>query len=212
MGRGKTGHERVLTGAYGWRHAHWAGGYYPDDLPAEWRLQYYSNELDFVMVPASEWRPSAGFDCDDWLADTHDRFRFCVELPLGQLRSVADCGLLRQQLSTMGEKLHSLVCPPAAVVEEIREALDPVADLAPVFGLSVESALPARPVWTVDRETPSPLAILHDDVSHLRQSRTRVERFLGATGNAQRAIVVQHPELQMHDLLRFRAMLDIMGL
>jgi hypothetical protein len=36
--------------AYGWDHAGWAGGYYPADLPEEWRLAYYANA--FPAVPA----------------------------------------------------------------------------------------------------------------------------------------------------------------
>jgi len=53
---GKILKQTINLGAYGWRHGRWSGTFYPDDLPMaddeDWRLAYYSNEFNAVMVPA----------------------------------------------------------------------------------------------------------------------------------------------------------------
>lgn len=44
--------HRLLIGSLGWQHAGWQGNYYPEDLPADWRLGYYSNEFPLAVI---EW-------------------------------------------------------------------------------------------------------------------------------------------------------------
>ncbi len=41
-------------GARGWRHAQWNDGFYPGDLPAAWRLDYYLNEFPLLLVEHAE--------------------------------------------------------------------------------------------------------------------------------------------------------------
>lgn len=69
----------MLIAAYGWDHAGWRGSYYPDDLPAEWRLAYYANEFRAVVVPATEWRQAAAATAAQWVADTAETFCFLLE-------------------------------------------------------------------------------------------------------------------------------------
>ena len=42
--------KNITVGSYGWRHPHWRGSFYPEDLPEDWQLSYYSNEFSVVMV------------------------------------------------------------------------------------------------------------------------------------------------------------------
>lgn len=82
----------IQLGAYGWMHAQWNDVFYPEDLPLDWQLSYYSNEFNTVLVPASYWAKERGvnnqksgqktdqtFTCDDWLDSVHDKFQFYVE-------------------------------------------------------------------------------------------------------------------------------------
>jgi hypothetical protein len=77
----------IFAGAYGWRHRHWLKTFYPQDLPSggteddaeDWRLSYYSNQFDSVMVPADYWNSNITVDCGSWLDDVHEKFRFVVE-------------------------------------------------------------------------------------------------------------------------------------
>lgn len=46
---------RLQIGTCGWEHKDWLGSFYPDDLPESWRLDYFSNELNVVLVPQRVW-------------------------------------------------------------------------------------------------------------------------------------------------------------
>jgi len=48
-------HTDLLIGAAGWEHEKWVGGFYPADLPEDWRFGYYTNRLRSVLVPAAVW-------------------------------------------------------------------------------------------------------------------------------------------------------------
>jgi hypothetical protein len=53
--------------------------WYPDDLPEEWRLGFYSNAFRAVLVPASQWRSAGPEVMATWAADTPPCFRFYLE-------------------------------------------------------------------------------------------------------------------------------------
>ena len=42
-------------GAFGWDHEQWRWQYYPDDMPSDWRLAYYANDFESVLVPFNIW-------------------------------------------------------------------------------------------------------------------------------------------------------------
>lgn len=70
----------ILIGARGWDNDEWVGGFYPDDLPDDWRLGYYSNRLRAVLVPAGIWQGQPEFDT--WLEDIDPGFRLVLEWQL----------------------------------------------------------------------------------------------------------------------------------
>lgn len=47
--------ENLQIGTYGWQHNHWLGSFYPEDLPVDWQLDYFSNAFRAVLVPQSVW-------------------------------------------------------------------------------------------------------------------------------------------------------------
>jgi len=66
-------------GSRGWQHRAWAGSFYPDDLPSEWRLPFYTNEFDTVLIPSSELLDADQDQIQAWLEDSGDDFTFFVE-------------------------------------------------------------------------------------------------------------------------------------
>lgn len=96
----------VSIAARGWTHPRWRPGFYPDDLPDEWRLTYYNNEFAAVVVPAEQW---PGADYGQWLEDTDPRFRFYLQLP-----PQADAALraqLERARQALGPRLGGLLAP-----------------------------------------------------------------------------------------------------
>lgn len=47
--------NNLQIGTVGWQHREWQGGFYPEDMPEEWQLDYYSNAFKVVLVPEEEW-------------------------------------------------------------------------------------------------------------------------------------------------------------
>jgi uncharacterized protein YecE (DUF72 family) len=70
----------VHVGAVGWEHDHWRGSFYPDDLPPEWRLTYYNQWFDTVLVPRTRWERASAEELSGWSWDTLDRFRFVLDV------------------------------------------------------------------------------------------------------------------------------------
>lgn len=71
----------LLIGAVGWDHDDWAGGFYPEDLPRDWRFGYYANRLRAVLVPASAWQEGSA-NPQEWLEDLYPEFRLVLEWEL----------------------------------------------------------------------------------------------------------------------------------
>lgn len=66
-------------GALDWRHAAWAGSFYPADLPEEWRLTFYASQFNCVFLPASAWRAQEARELARWCEDVHSEFVFLLQ-------------------------------------------------------------------------------------------------------------------------------------
>lgn len=69
----------MLVGLRDWTHPALGEGYYPDDLPEDWRLSYYANEFLAVLVPQIAWRALEREELAAWVDDAPERFRFFLE-------------------------------------------------------------------------------------------------------------------------------------
>lgn len=69
--------HQLLIGACGWDHPGWRGTFYPEDLPDDWQLGYYSNEYRVILVPAEYWRHNEL--AADLLDDSESNLRFILE-------------------------------------------------------------------------------------------------------------------------------------
>jgi len=99
----------LSIGAWGWKHPEWEKDvFYPDDLPADWQLSYYSNEFDLVAVPASYWS-TEGYGDEEWLDDVDDDFVFYIEWPFLQLTDFDDYKKCAQFCDSLGEQLAAVL-------------------------------------------------------------------------------------------------------
>lgn len=46
---------RCTCSTTGFEQPHWAGAYYPEECPVEWRLAYFMNDFRSVFLPANDW-------------------------------------------------------------------------------------------------------------------------------------------------------------
>lgn len=99
----------LSVGAWGWKHPEWEKDvFYPDDLPVDWQLSYYSNEFDVVVVPATYWGVE-GYDEEDWLDDVEDDFGFYIEWPFLQLSDIEDYKKCVQACTDLGKQLSAIL-------------------------------------------------------------------------------------------------------
>ncbi len=66
----------ILVGCRGWKHPLWTPGFYPEELPEDWRFCYYSNEVRSVLVPYAE---TLDEDPARWRNECDQGFRFVFE-------------------------------------------------------------------------------------------------------------------------------------
>lgn len=98
----------IFVGAWGWKHASWENDvFYPDDLPADWRLSYYSNEFELAVIPADYWS-RAETDEEDWLDDVGDDFEFYLQWPLTGFDE-QDLQKCRRFIDAAGEQIVSVL-------------------------------------------------------------------------------------------------------
>jgi len=74
------GGGNFLVAARGWRHPAWVENFYPQGLPEDWQLSYYSNEFRAVVVPAETWGNADTREVASWQEDTDEAFRFFLEV------------------------------------------------------------------------------------------------------------------------------------
>lgn len=114
----------VMVGACGWEHPAWDASFYPDDLPADWRMGYYSNEFPVLQLPLSRILGATPDELEEWTEDSHEGFRLVVELDsslnaeaearLQSLRSRLLALILIDETTKIPHTLSSLPCLWAA--------------------------------------------------------------------------------------------------
>lgn len=98
----------VLIGAAGWLHDAWEKDFYPDDLPAEWRLGYYGNEFPVVLVPQNYWQLDSA-EIREWISETDAAPVFICEWPA--IGSLTPADSVRQKIAQLGDRVLGIVLP-----------------------------------------------------------------------------------------------------
>ena len=101
--------DRLLLGFSGWPLL-WSG-YFPEDLPEDWQLAYYSNDADALVLSANQLHAMDIEDLEEWCDDLPDYFRFYLKAD-----AVADVSA--KHLDVLGEYLGSFLLPESAVNSE----------------------------------------------------------------------------------------------
>lgn len=70
---------QIYMGSTGWAHTAWQGHFYPEDLPPEWQLMFYSNNYSCVYLPYAQWSPQDDATLSGWANNVAERFRFVLE-------------------------------------------------------------------------------------------------------------------------------------
>ena len=222
--------KRLNIGAYGWKHENWSGKFYPDDLPQDWQLTYYSNAFNCVLVPVEYWCEQQIPDCEEWLESVHDEFRFHIACD----ERLLECVTLEEfeiSLNILKPALASLVFLPAENPGS-ESGIRQFASLIESLGIDVFGAGAVFDQVMLDRggaiwQKPgdshnSRFACVDDDISDMRAARTIVEAFVQQFPSAEdtgesdevseATLIVANPGLEAETLGKLRSVVEIMGL
>jgi len=178
--------EAILIGTRGWDHDAWQGGFYPAELPVEWRFCYYSNLLRAVLVPAEVWAGMAPSAVAQWAEDSDAGFRFVLEPP--PLVSAAELTAFLRLIEPLASRtdgfLVSALPPDPARLEMLFTGLArarPVCVDVPAGGLSPELSglLAAHRVGRCWHSTPG-----MEEVEPRREQRPSAQGSAPAPGGA----------------------------
>jgi hypothetical protein len=71
---------RVRIGTIGWLFESWDKSYYPEDIPQDWKLGYYANDLTAVVVPQVLWEQVDREKLEDMAEEVHEDFGFYFQI------------------------------------------------------------------------------------------------------------------------------------
>ncbi len=204
---------RPEFGAWGWRHNKWQDNFYPDDLPADWQLTYYSNEFPLVLIPAADREQLSVPQVADLVEDVNEGFQFILELSASE-QGINQAGSLQACVPVFSDALLAGVIdlssgelPAEGVLQEMccrYASILPVHVNLPAGALaqSVQDALAAYDVsycWRSDLPGLSQTGgDLHMGIvtSHQQQAmplpelRVQIEQFRSASSTAKQTVVL----------------------
>lgn len=175
-----------MLGVVGFERAAWTASYFPQDLPADWRLAYLANDCDCLVLPPASWCDQAAAATSGWpeaLEEAPQTLRLFLQMPQDRM-------------------------PPVA-------CFDPFAEHSPALLVQDRVPLPVDwPQWCADGAdqwvdaTGRRLVRWQVDGADLRDWRSRAERLAPDV----RALVLDGPAGSPSALRDLRIMLQIMGI
>lgn len=194
--------ENIHLACRGWQHPLWQGSFYPDDLPADWQLSYYSNEFDAVIIPDDYWSADTLQQELDWCEQVPPGFRFYAEWPA--TLDAVEVPQFCSQLEAMANNLVGVLFTEDAAMLALQQRLPNL----PCFG--------AQHIWLPDslaaQPSAAPLAVLARPWRDLRELRRWLEAFAPKHGVARQALLCTMPHPDSEQLQQARTLLHLMGL
>lgn len=72
--------NNLQIGVSGWQVPEGQGTFYPQDMPVEWQLDYYSNAFRVVLVPESQWMAWSSEDFEACVDGSQAEFGFYLRV------------------------------------------------------------------------------------------------------------------------------------
>ncbi len=185
----------------------WDRDFFPDDLPADWRLSFYANEYGGILLPAEVWEQEQ--KPDDWLDDVPEVFDFHFQVRAGMRRASLD--RLIKAADALDVRLKGLILE-AEDEQGYDRLLDSLKGILPGRKLSVMS--PCRDLslcWQPELTTVTacgPGVLMLNGDKTPRELRTMIEDFAAVTTEETAILFVRAPVPAMENL---KTLLDLMG-
>ncbi len=103
----------INIATYGWEGEAWQG-FYPADLPEDWRMDYYGNEFRAVVIPASVWQRITPAVVEEWLDAIHAEFQFYFERLDGQRLTPEQQAIV----ASFGQQMGGWICQTPTNIDD----------------------------------------------------------------------------------------------
>ncbi len=105
--------KTIFVGSRGVSHPTWCESFYPDDLPLEWRLSYYSNEFRALLLLQDDINSSSSEEVIEWLDDLDDDFKLLYELKFDSFTALSSLPI------ELVRRLQGVVCSVTTIQLEL---------------------------------------------------------------------------------------------
>jgi len=170
--------KTLEIGALGIQHEGWLESYYPEDLPEDWRLDYYSHHFNVALLPVDEWLSVTEDDLAQWTEDVKDEFQFLLAIDNKDINTAAI-----EQISLIKTILKEHFSGVVVKVsdENLTTELQTLREISPVFADGVKlSGSDLATCWRKQASIENSVLgfITEQDAGNLREVRACVEAFL----------------------------------
>jgi len=188
----------IRTGTCGWNHDDWVYAFYPDDLPDDWRLSYYSNEFDTVLVPVHGLDSITSQEAEQWYEDTRDDFLFFIKLPDSVNLCDPALSVFLDRIRPLGAKLGGILLPAGLTCEQENQ----VARMEIQCAIYMELEQQNLPDYVKKAFSGSPADTYHAYALHQSSS------IVGTSSAALSLLIVEKTGEQPYDLRKLRKLVE----
>ncbi|MBC8210934.1 MAG: hypothetical protein H8E21_07675 [Gammaproteobacteria bacterium] len=194
----------IKLGVYNWQSFAPDAGYYPQDLPPDWKLSYYANEFASAAIDLASGRIGI-----QQLQQLVDGLAQEFELTL----AFSGLAQLDQWLTPLHQqpiKLHSLMLPPSALAQLLRDQtrLKPLSTLGIVHSTQL---ITADALWSPDKPDQHCRIALLEAHSDLKQYRRWIEQWVGDHPERCETLWLQGETANYSQLTKLRTLLELLG-
>lgn len=206
--------ENLTVGVFDWAREEWEEVFFPEDLPHEWRLDFYSNEFHCALVPQATWTSWVEEDFEDLLESLEGQ-RFAIYFAIEQALTTAQ----QKQLLVCHSQFYAI--PKGVVVWDRAQPLPSGCDdftrtvIEPLDALTELSETAWQ--WTFEgwRMSGDPLGLVFELPSQGRAQTEMVKSFVASlSGYAKTApIMIGKPNspLEIQDLRAVKTIAELLG-
>lgn len=216
-----------------WNHEAWSGGFFPADMPEDWRLAYYRNAFQAVVIPRETWDGASEQDAGGWSEDAGEGFAFFLEWavpdpPVPEL--AGDAERLVAIVRALGDGFRGLLVPVAAGADPsgldvLIEVLPPGCPICVLAAAAPEAeALAPRLkgkgptlAWEDDEGLPrwlgdGPAAVRwRGAAAELPRLRTVIEVLLRAQGNGDAVLMFEGTPPDVETMRAAATIVELLG-
>jgi len=172
------------TGSVGWRHEGWDDSYYPDGLPEDWQLEFYTHLFRVLALPSDDWMTASTEEVEQWLEDGGDECSFFLMI------DSPDWGTQQaEKLAHAGALLSGSLLGIVVMQDQVRLSDSMLSELSKHFKVFIDSDAPVSDdvfsvCWRPDRKTEHSVVgmLTANQSNNTRQLRGYIESFLQQAG------------------------------